>query len=60
MAAQLPQVSLKQAALERISNQAFPRCLDELIQYLYRRGVRRLGQQVFSALPVRDANSSNP
>jgi hypothetical protein len=51
---QLRQVSLRQAALERISNQSFPMCLAEPIQYLDRRGVRRLGQQVLSALPVRD------
>jgi hypothetical protein len=57
---QLPQVSLKQAALERISNQSFPMCLDEPIQYLDRRGVRRLGQQVFSALPVQDVQLVQP
>ena len=57
---QLPQVSLKQAAFERIPNQSFPMRLDEPIQHLDRRGVRRLGQQVLSALPVQDVQLVQP
>jgi hypothetical protein len=60
---QLPQVSLKQAALERISNQSFPRSLDEPIQYLDRRGVRRLGTQnsrIDTPQPVGHASGMDP